>query len=115
MDKVNNSGSLGQPSPSSSDSKTGEEFTSITDILFTNKMYYAKDRTVNVGSSGSNPVSTLNSDHVNSKRESIHWYEHNFLRTLNEGVYFGYDGGTPKLSLKGGAHLMDSLHGMVVI
>ena len=99
---ANNSGSLGQPSPSSSDWQAfGEEFTSVaTDILFAQDVY--ADRTVNVGSSGSNPVIALNSDHANSNANpyigmNITSY------AANEGVYFGYDGGTPKLSLKGGA------------
>lgn len=99
---ADNSGSLGQPSPSSSDWQAfGEEFTSVaTDILFAQDVY--ADRTVNVGSSGSNPVIALNSDHANSNANpyigmNITSY------AANEGVYFGYDGGTPKLSLKGGA------------
>ena len=99
---ANNSGSLGQPSPSSSDWQAfGEEFSSVaTDILFAQDVY--ADRTINVGSSGSNPVISLNSDHANSNANpyigmNISSY------AANEGVYFGYDGGTPKLSLKGGA------------
>lgn len=97
------SGSLGQPSPSSSDwGAFSEEFDSVaTDILLAQDAY--ANRTINVGTSGSSkPVIALNSDHSNDNANPYIGISATSY-AASEGMYMGYDGGTPKLSLKGGA------------
>ncbi len=100
--KAISSGSLGQPSPSSSDWEAfGEEFDSVaTDILFAQDAY--ANRTLNVGTSGSTkPVIALNSDFANDGANPFIGVNVSAY-AASEGMYMGYDGGTPKLSLKGG-------------
>ena len=100
--KAISSGSLGQPSPSSSDWEAfGEEFDSVaTDILFAQDAY--ANRTLNVGTSGSTkPVIALNSDFANDGANPFIGVNVSTYAD-SEGMYMGYDGGTPKLSLKGG-------------
>tara|TARA_B100001564_G_C20669433_1_gene685403 strand:- start:777 stop:7271 length:6495 start_codon:yes stop_codon:yes gene_type:complete len=100
--KAISSGSLGQPSPSSSDWEAfGEEFDSVaTDILFAQDAY--ANRTLNVGTSGSTkPVIALNSDFANDGANPFIGVNVSTY-AASEGMYMGYDGGTPKLSLKGG-------------
>tara|TARA_Y100000361_G_scaffold69462_1_gene61305 strand:- start:1449 stop:7826 length:6378 start_codon:yes stop_codon:yes gene_type:complete len=93
------SGSLGQPSPSSSDWDTfGETFDSVaTDILFAQDAY--ANRTLNVGTSGSTkPVIALNSDFANDGANPFIGVNASQLGATN-GIFMGYSAGTGSLSI----------------
>ena len=97
--KAIGSGSLGQPSPSSSDWEAfGEEFDSVaTDILFAQDAY--ANRTLNVGTSGSTkPVIALNSDFDNDGANPFIGINASSYGAPG-GIFMGYQGGTNKLSL----------------
>ena len=97
--KAAGSGSLGQPSPSSSDwTEFGEEFDSVaTDILFAQDAY--ANRTLNVGTSGSTkPVIALNSDYGNSNANPYIGINTTSLGAAN-GIYMGYSNQTASLSI----------------
>ena len=68
-----------------------------TDILFAQDVY--ANRTINIGSNGGSPVIALDSDwptHANpSIKISSSFYNDN-------GIFLGYDNGTPKFSIRGG-------------
>ena len=78
----------------------GAEFTSVaTDILFAQDVY--ADRTVNIGSDGSNPVIALNADNANSNanpRIQIGQDIDAGEGFGDDGIYIGYNAGSPVLS-----------------
>jgi len=86
----------GTPGSSTDWEEFGAEFSSVaTDILFAQDVY--ANRTINIGSDGSNPVIALNSDHGNSNANpsiaiGAATYE-------GAGIFLGYDSGTAKASL----------------
>ena len=99
------SGSLGQPSPSSSDWDTfGETFDSVaTDILFAQDAY--ANRTLNVGTSGSTkPVIALNSDFGNDGANPFIGVNASQLGATN-GIFMGYSAGTGSLSILSLIHI----------
>ena len=83
----------------------GAEFSSVaTDILFAQDVY--ADRTVNIGSDGSSPVIALNADSANSNanpRIQIGQDIDAGAGFLDDGIYFGYTGGNPVLSIVTGS------------
>ena len=74
------------------------QFDSVaTDILFAQDVY--ANRTINIGSKGGNPVIALDSDYPTNLNPNIRisasFYNDN-------GIFIGFDSGSPKLSLRGG-------------
>ena len=82
----------------------GAEFTSVaTDILFAEDVY--ANRTINIGTSGSNPVIALNADYPTSENPRIQIGQDigGGAGFGDDGIYFGYSGGNPVLSIVTGS------------
>ena len=86
-------------------SEFGATFDSVaTDILFATDVY--ADQTINVGSSGSNPVIALNADAGNASANpfiSIGQTEQLYRR---EGLYMGFASGSPVFSIENSGSYM---------
>ena len=89
----------------------GAEFTSVaTDILFADEVY--ANQTINIGSEGTSPVISLNADHPTNAnpRISIGQTTSEFLE---EGIYMGYSGSNPVLSMVAGDSFMSYEGGLI--
>jgi hypothetical protein len=110
--KISHTSALGQrPSDDNTENSVGtvwqtnwEEFSTTfdsvaTDVLFSQDVY--ANRTINIGSKDGKPVIALNADYPNYDNPSISISASNYN---DNGIFIGYDNGTPKLSLRGGAN-----------
>lgn len=90
--------------PSADWDSFGAQFDSVaTDILFAQDVY--SNRTINIGSSGSNPVIALNADHPTGANPFMSLGQP--TQGYNKkGIFLGYDSGTEKLSLSGSSGFM---------
>jgi hypothetical protein len=80
----------------------GAEFTSVaTDILFAQDVY--ADKTVNIGSKGGSPVIALNADDAGTNANPFIAIGQDTFGFGEDGIYFGYDGGNPVLSMVTGS------------
>jgi hypothetical protein len=83
----------------------GATFTSVaTDILFADQVY--ADQTINIGSDGSSTVIALNADSANSNANPRIQIGQNIDAGegfLDDGIYFGFAGGNPVLSMVSGS------------
>ena len=82
----------------------GATFTSVaTDILFADDVY--ADRTVNIGSEGGSAVIALNADYPTNTNPRIQIGQDIDAGDgfLDDGIYFGYAGGNPVLSIVNGS------------
>ena len=80
----------------------GAEFTSVaTDILFAQDVY--ADKTVNIGSNDGSPVISLNADSDASNENPFIAIGQDTFGFGEDGIYFGYDGGNPVLSMVTGS------------
>ena len=82
----------------------GANFTSVaTDILFAEDVY--ANRTINIGTSGSNPVIALNADYPTSANPRIQIGQDIVGGDGfgDDGIYLGYTGGNPVLSMVSGS------------
>jgi hypothetical protein len=87
-------------------SSFGAEFTSVaTDILFANDVY--ADRTINVGTNDGSPVIALNADSANSNANPFISIGQNEGQGFNNfGMFMGFVGGNPVMSLVSGSSYM---------
>jgi hypothetical protein len=83
----------------------GAEFTSVaTDILFAQDVY--ADKTVNIGSNDGSPVIALNADSDNLNENPFIAIGQDTFGFGEDGIYFGYDGGNPVLSMVTGSSFL---------
>ena len=116
---VNNTSLSGQSGtnwgtpPNSNWSEFGAQFTSVaTDVLFANEQYV--DKTINIGEKGGNALIVLNANESGSNANPYisigqlsssigpgGWVTESQVQGFNNnGIFVGFDGGEPKLSLK---------------
>jgi len=96
------SGTDGPPGVGSNWDNFGAEFTSVaTDVLFSQDVY--ANRTINVGASGGSPVIALNADSSSNYQNPFISIGQTTSGFLQNGIYFGYTGGNPVLSMVSGS------------